>query len=207
MSTKATVYNLTLSSLLLSKEVTNPDTDTGNEVRVLNMWYDIALESTIKDLDLDGLSSNATLELITELFEGPWKFAYKYPTNCAKFRRIKSNFLTDNNRTHIAKRVAMYTVGTPQKAIFTNEYLAVAEYIPKDISLAALSPMAIVALSKRLAVLAAPLITGKGAARLIQELEQGYVIAKMEAQEDDKEENFNYEDDSTRSEFVAARME
>ena len=202
--TKAKIFNLTLSSLLLSKEVTNTETDPGNEVRILNLWWDTALESTLKDLDLDRLSTPITLELITELYEGPWKYVYKYPTNCAKFRRIVSGHLIDNNRTHIAKRTGQYE---GQDAIFTNEYQAVAECMPKNISLAALSPMAAVAVSKRLGVLSAPLVVGKGAAKLITELEQAYVIAKVEAQEDDHEENFNYEEESIRSEFVAARME
>jgi hypothetical protein len=202
--TKPKIYNLALSSLLLAKEVVDVDTDKSNEVRVLNIHYDIALESTLKDLDLDSLSTPITLELIEELTEGPWKFAYKYPSTCAFFRRIKSQAVTDTNRTHISKRVAMHN---GQKVIFTNEEEAVAECIPNNIPLVALSSMAGMALAYQLAYLSAPLIVGKGAKALRDSLLQAYVVAKAEAQEDDARENFNYESDDIRSEFVAARIE
>ncbi len=129
--TKAKIFNLTLSALLLTKEVVNTDTDTSNEVRVLNTHYDVALQSTLKDLDLDSLSSPITLELIEELDVPPWQFVYKYPTSCALLRRIESGYLTDNNRTHISKRVAVHGV---QKAIYTNQPDAVAECIPNTVS-------------------------------------------------------------------------
>jgi hypothetical protein len=201
---KAKIYNLSLQALLLAKEVVDPDTDKSNEVRVLNMHWDTALESTLKDLDLDSLSTPIELELIEELSEGPWKYVYKYPTNCAFLRRIKSCFVKDNRSTHISKRVAMHN---GQKAIFTNEYEAVAECIPKNISLAAFESMAGMALAYRLAFLSAPLITGKGAKTLRKEIEEAYIIAKTEAQESDKAENFSYETDDVDSEFVAARLE
>lgn len=202
--TKVKIYNLALSALMLAKEVVEIDTDRSNEVRVLNTHWDVALESTLKDLDLDILSTPIELELIEELDEGPWGYAYKYPTNCAHLRRIVSGFLTDNNRTHIAKRVAMYE---GQKAIFTNEDVAVAECIPNDIPLAALSSMAGMALAYKLAYLSAPLVVGKGSKNLRDDLQKAYVIAKAEAQEDDSAENFMFESDDIRSEFVAARLE
>jgi hypothetical protein len=202
--TKPQIYTLTLSALQLSKEVVDVATDRSNEVRVLNMHYDAALEATLKDLDLDSLSSTMDLELIEELDEGPWTYVYKYPTNCAKLRRIENQVPTDNITTHIPKVVKMY--GT-QKAIYTNEYEAVIEYIPKDVSLAAFSSMAGMALVYKLALLSAPLIAGKGSKSLLKELKEAYVMAKTEAQEDDRDENFNYEADHLRSEFVSTRLE
>lgn len=204
MSTKAKIYNLTLSALLLSREVTEVETDKSNEVRVLNIHWDTALESTLKDLDLDSLSTTIELELIEALDSGPWGFVYKYPSNCALLRRIQSLVLTDNKRTHISKKVAIHQ---GQRAIFTNEYAAVAECIPNTINLSTLSSMAKMALAYKLAYLSAPLVVGKGAQKLRESLMQAYIIAKTEAQEDDKLENFNYESDDVRSEFVDARLE
>lgn len=202
--TKSKIYNLALSALLLAREVSEIETDKSNEVRVLNIHWDVALESTLKDLNLDSLSSPIPLELISELDGNPWLYVYKYPTTCGLLRRLVSGTLTDNNRTHISKRVAMHE---GQKAIFTNEYAAVAECLPLNVSLAAFSPMAGMALAYKLAYLSAPLITGKGAKPLRDSLMQAYIIAKTEAQEDDALENFNYESDAVRSEFVAARLE
>lgn len=202
--TKAGIYNLTLSALLLAKEVTDVASDKSNEVRVLNIHWDTALGSTLKDLDLDSLSSPITLELIEEQDNEIFRYIYKYPTSCAFLRRIQSCVLKDTIRTHIPKRVGIHN---GVKAIFTNEYDAVAEIIPNNVTLAALNENAALALAYKLAWLSAPLITGKGAARLREDLMRAYVIAKTEAQEDDRVENFNYEDDSTISEFVAARLE
>lgn len=203
--TKVQIYNLALSALLLAKEVEQPDTDPSNEVRVLNLNWDTALSSTLQDLDLDSLSTSVQLELLDTLQDGgPWRFVYKYPTNCAFFRRIKSCVKTDNASTHISKQVSIYN---GQKAIFTNADSAEAEIIPKDVPLSALNPNAALAVAYKLAYLSAPLITGKGAKALKDSIKEDYLVVKAEAQETDKAENFNYEEDSLRSEFVQARLE
>lgn len=203
MYTQAGIYNLALSALLLGKEVTEISTDKSNEVRVFNIHWNTALGSTLKDLDLDSLSSPVTLEFIEEIDEGPWKYVYKYPSNCGLLRRIQSSVLTDTSRTHIPKRVGVHN---NVKAIFTNEYDAIAEIIPRNISLALLNENAALAIAYKLAWLSAPLITGKGAQRLRDDLWKAYIIAKTEAQEDDARENFNFQDDVTVSEFVAERL-
>lgn len=205
VNTKAGLYNLALSALLLSRKVIDVETDKSTEVEVLNTHYDIALESTLKDLNLDTLAAPIVLELIEETDNGsPWVYAYKYPVNCAFFRRLASGAVTDNRYTHISKAVGMYK---GQKAIFTNEYQAIGECIAKDVPLVAFSSMAFMALAYRLAYLSAPLAVGKGAKSLMEGLQASYLIAKIEAQEDDQQENANYEADDLRSEFVASRVE
>lgn len=203
MSTETTIYNFAASALLLNREIINADTDKTNEVRAFNTHWQIALESTLQDLDLDMLSTPITLELITSLTEGPWTYVYKYPSNCLLMRRIVSGTIVDRRSTHIAKKTAMYG---SLKAIYTNEADAVLECIPKDISLSALNSSAIMAVAYKLAYLAAPLITGKGAKTLKKEIMEQYLVFKTEAQETDARENFNYEDDYARSEFVEARL-
>ena len=204
--TKPKIYNLALSALLLAKEVSDTDTDTSNEVKVLNTHYDVAFDSVLQDLDLDSLSTQVTLELIVSqvsLTNRIWDYVYKYPTKCVFFRRLVSYQAVDNKDTHIPKRVANYN---GQKAIYTNEVSAIAECITNDITLDLLSPMAGLALAYRLASLSAPLIVGKGAKALRERIEQQYIIAKSEAQEMDSLENFNYEADYLRSEFVFERL-
>ena len=204
-TTKEKIFNITLSALLLAKEVAQIDTDKSNEVRILKLHWDIALESTLKDLNLDSLSTPITLELIEEL-DGSlsqWRYVYKYPANCALLRRIVSGFTVDNSQTLINKRVGIHL---GQKVIFCNEEQAVAECVPLDLPLSALSGMATQAVALKLGILACPLITGKGAKGLREELKKDYVMAKMEAQEDDAIENLNYESEEMRSEFVRERM-
>lgn len=201
--TKPKIYNLALSALLLAREVTDVDTDQSNEVRVLNTHYDIALRSTIQDLDLDSTSTLITLELYESLSNEKWLYAYKYPTNCSFLRRLDSVAKVDRRSTHISKRVALRD---DLKVIYTDEQDAVAECIPNDVPLGTLSSMAGMAVAYKLAYLSAPLIVGKGAKTLRESILMAYNTAKMEAQETDARENFNYEEDYERSEFVEARL-
>lgn len=204
MVTKAQIFNLALGALLLQRQIVNPDTDTSNEGKVLTTWYDIAFRSAIADMDLDSTSNLVTLELVAKCPIKHWEFAYKYPSNCAFFRRIRSCQVGPDGRyTAIPKHVAMYN---GQKVIFTNQCEAVAEIITFDFNLSHLSPNAALAVAYRLAVLSAPLATGKGAQKLIQDIAKSYQVAKAEAQAQDERENFNFNSEAVESEFVAARL-
>lgn len=203
MFTKAKFFNLACGALLLQRQIVNPETDQSNEAKVLNTFYDVAWRSTLADLDLDSTSTTITLELLARDPSEQWKYAYKYPGKCAFFRRIKSCARTDDRSTHIPKHVAIFNA---QKVILTNKCDAVAELIPDDIPLSTLSAPAGLAVSFRLAVLAAPLATGKGAAKLIAEIEKRYILAKAEALQQDERENFVFEDPSVTSEFVNERL-
>lgn len=201
------IYNLALSALLLGKEISNYETDTSNEVRVFNTHWDIALDTTLQDLDLDATSQPLELELLANLTSDTdqiWDYVYKYPSKCIFLRRIQSSVAIDNRSTHISKRVGIYN---GEKAIFTNEVSAIGECLTDDTPITNLNPMAIMAIAYKLAMLSAPLITGKGAAALRKELKEDYVMFKYEAQQLDSLENFVYEADDQRSEFVAARLE
>ncbi len=205
--TKTKIYNLALSAMLLSRQISDVESDTvTNEVRVLNQFYEEALNSTLQELDLDGLSEEIDLELLAtlDLQVDLWQYVYKYPSRCVYLRRLKSGVITDTNRTHIAKRTGIYN---GQKAIYTNEYQAVGECITNDVSLNVLSSPAGMAVAYKLAFLSSPLVVGKGAAKLRQEIYQSYLISLAEAQELDKLENFSYDPAYVRSEFVAARLE
>ena len=202
--TRVKVYNLALSILLLSREVADYLTDDTEEVRVLNTHWDVALESTLQDLDLDSTSTPITLELIETLpSDHIWTYSYKYPTNCAFLRRIESEAHKDTEITHIAKRTS---IRDGIKVIFTDETLAIGECIPKDVPISSLSAPAIMCLANNLANLSAPLLVGKGAKTLRKEIKEEYVIYKLEAQETDARENFNYEADAQNSAWVRERL-
>lgn len=206
MSSKVKIYNIALSTLLLARQVTDTETDKiTNEVRVLNQFWEDALTTSLQDMDLDGLSEPIPLELIANLNDntGYWRYVYKYPSRCAFLRRLQSMALVDNRETHIEKRVALYN---GQKSIFTNEDRAVAECIPTNVPLDALSPNAYHAVAYRLAYLSCPLVTGKGAKSLMESILQRYNFAVAKAQEIDGRENYNFDDPRERSEYVAARM-
>lgn len=200
--TKPQIFNLALNKLLLQRQISNADTDNSNEAKVLRTVWDVAFESTLCDLDLDSLATQADLALIEEDPNDLWLYSYSYPSDCIKFRRLQSNVIKDDESTHIDKAVR---VKSGVKCIFTNQEDAIIEYISSDVPLSALGASAALALACRLAVMAVPLIAGKGSKSLKESLENDYKIAKAEAQEDDANENFNPDDPATESSWVRER--
>lgn len=206
MYTKAIIFNLALGMLLLQRRITNTDTDPSNEAKVLNTNYDIAFNSVLEALDLDSTATQETLALLEECPDDwpEWGFVYSYPETCAFLRRIKSLQRLDNATTRIPVAVKMFD---GQKAIFTDEEDAVAEFIGNDVPLTSLSAAAGLCIACRLAWLSAPLIVGKGADKLRGDLEKRFMLLKGEAQEMDRKENFNFDDPEQNSDFVEARLE
>lgn len=202
--TKAKIYNLALGALLLQRQISDPDSDTGNEVEVLNTHWEAALESTLADLDLDSHSTFVTLSLIETDPVDEWAYAYTYPAVSVFLRRLKSIALKDNKTTRIPLKITLHG---GVKAIFTNKIEAEAEIIPNDLPISSFSSDTVLAIAYRLAVLSAPLIVGKGAKTLRTQIEKNYIVSKGEAQARDRQENFNFDDDSVDSEFVEKRLE
>ena len=204
MYDKADIFNLALGALLLSRRITDTETDRSNECTVLNTHYEAAFAATLEDLDLDSTSSQVTLELIEEEPNELWLYAYRYPSDCAFLRRLQSAQVMDDRESRILLRTTMHD---GEKAIYTNQQDAIAEYISRDINIGSLSAMAGLCVAYKLAVLSAPLITGKGAATLRKEIKEEYIRLKADAKEHDKNENFNYVDERLQSEYVKARLE
>lgn len=213
MFTKATIYNLALQALLLTRQIVDPNSDKSNEAKVLNEQWPIAFKTALFDMDLDSTASQQNLELIHDFTKDPpssngqpgplWHYAYKYPDKCAFFRRIVSCNLNDDKFTHHAKRVMIYNA---KKCIFTNVPLAIGEYIPVDFPLQTLSAPGGMTIAYRLAMQSAPLIVGKGAKSLMQEIERKYASSKAEAQSMDERESFSFQSDANMSEFVKERL-
>lgn len=203
---KTQIYNLALAALKLTRRVANADTETNsNEVRTLNDLWPTAFVGTLQELDIDSLSETVPLELIEVLNDnGPWTYVYKYPNRCAFLRRISTVARVDTMRTHETKKIAFRN---GEKVIYCNKEQASAEIIPNDIELADIQPSIALAIAHHLAYLASPLITGKGAARLQQQIFQQYQYYLGRAVDLDSFENFNYDLPQERSEFVAARLE
>lgn len=203
MYSKAKIFNMSLGFLLLQRQIVDTETDKSNEAKVLNTHWDAALRSTLEDLDLDSTSSQITLELIEENPNEFWRYSYKYPSDCAFLRRIQSCARTDNRDTFINKRVS---IKDGEKCIFTNQPNAIAEYISYNTPLTKMSATVGICIALRLAMLASPLITGKGANKIKQDITANYLAYKMEAQEQDRNENRSFEPEWVESDFVRTRM-
>lgn len=203
MFTKADIFNFALGALLLSKEVSDPENDTTIYGKTLRKNWPIALAKTLADLDLDSTAEIVTLELVATYPNDLWTYAYKYPDNCALFRRIESGHLVDNRFTKIPASTGTHE---GEKVIFTNWQDALASIQPTDLDFDVLPVDGIMALANMLAFVSPSLIVGKGANALKKEILATYTMYKAEAQENDRIENNNPLDPEQESEFVATRM-
>lgn len=209
MSSKAEIFNFALSALLLQRQIIDPENDKSNESKVLKTQWASALKASLVDMNLDATTKYESLEL---LVENPtdidnWVYVYKYPQECALLRRIRSMADKDDRSTHIDKLIRLYTYQEQtQKVIMTNEQEAVVEYIPDDIPLSTLSPLAAQCIAHRLAWQSAPLIVGKGARTLRNSIFQTYQTLKIEAQVHDRNEGFSHTPEYIDSEFVRERL-
>lgn len=202
MYNQVDIFNIALGALLLNKVIVDVESDTSKENKTLKQFYQIALAQTLQDLDLDGTSSRAELELIEEDPNDEWLYAYKYPTKCRFFRRIVSGNRKDNRATSIPRARGVLN---GVSVIYTNQPDAIGEYIASDVGLQHLNSNAGLALGYKLAFLASAMIVGKGALKIKQDVLNMYTMFKMEAQEQDRLEGETFEDPAVDSEFVQAR--
>lgn len=203
MYTKAKIFNLALSALLLTKRISDVENDPSSENNTLKVNWEAAFNVALTEMDLDGTSAQKQLELIETEPNDLWLFAYKYPTNAAMIRRLQNGVLMDKLSNQIQRRVMIHD---GKKVIVTNQECAIVEYVPNDFDLKWLSPPAGVAIAYKLAIMSAPLIAGKGAATLIAKIQEDYKSARYTAQMHDRIENQNFVDPSDQSEFVEARI-
>lgn len=204
MFDKATIFNLALDALLLNYQTIDPNTDNAPQIKKLRLMWLPALSKTLADLDLDRTKQTVILEKIPDAENAYWRYVYKYPADCAKFRRICSNFNIDNKETLIPSATGIHE---GQSVIYCNVDEASAEVIlAEGTPLSALNPPAGLALAYQLAIMSSALIVGKGARELKQSLQVMYNMHKAEAQENDINENVDTTPDEFESEFVYARL-
>ena len=93
-----------------------------------------------------------------------------------------------------------------ERVILTNEASAIGEWISVDIEPRHVSVSGGDAISYNLALRSLSLVVGKGSSKLADELSALYIGSKDAAKEIDTLENFNFESDAEKSEFVSSRL-
>lgn len=201
---KTKIFNLAMFALLLSKRITNADTDQSTEAEKLRVLWDTALESFLQEADLDETSTTVKLVLIAENPNDKWNYAYQYPSNCAFLRRIESGNVRDTKDSMVLRAVGVYN---GKKVIYTNKELAYAEIVTEDF-LVVLSANSAQALAYKLAMLALPLITNASdPVALSKSIEMRYNMFKGLAQQKDARENYRPDSDEEASDISRARLE
>ena len=203
MFDKTKIFNLALGALQIQKTISNADTDPSKEVLTLNVFWDLAYQTALEDMDLDSTSSRKTLELLKTEPNEFWRYAYKYPTDCAFLRRIVSGTVTDDQFTREDMRVEMFE---GDKVIMCNRREAEIEYIAKDFPVDSLTPQAAYYVSLLLARLSLPLVAGTNKKAITDEIKDNLTMALLGAQARDGKETSIYQPDYMKSEFVKARL-
>lgn len=203
MFTKSDIYELALTFLGISEQVVDIDTDPSNNVTILNANYEKSRKVALADMDLDSTATRLKLTSSgTELVD-PWKYAYHYPSDCLKIRRIFSGVVVDDRGTHVDRLVRIVN---GQKTILVDLKDASLDYITDKATPEMLNASAMEAMALKLAIFAGKVIKSGGIAAIQEDLEVLYARAKELAKGFDNEENFNPESDAKRSEFVQARL-
>lgn len=206
MYSKTQIFNLALSALFLQKTVSDSETDTSKEATILRSHWDAAWNIGLQELDTDSIAVTESLELLAEAPDSNWDYVYKYPNNCAFLRRIVPELggqVTDDTIDAIDRKISRYS---GNKAIFTNEINAKAEYIPNDISPDDLNAEEALFIAYKLARLCLPLIIGKDSDNVAKLLESRYEQAHLDARAKSAKETSIYQEEWQRSEFVKHRL-
>ena len=205
MFNKTKIFNLALNALLLTKEVTNADTDDSTEAGTLRKLWDVAVGSFLEESNLDEISETVKLVLVANNPNSKWLYAYRYPTDCVYLRRIDTELIKDSKTTQVIRKTGKYN---GEKVIFTNKEAAYAEVIrTEEEFLECLSNNAALALAHKLAYLSTPLIAqSTDPSKLKKSLDDEYQKFKSLAEAKDFKENFNYDTPEEESEISQARM-
>lgn len=172
MATKSEIANLALSHLGVGKEISNLDTDNSSEGAVCRRFYEISKDATLRDFPWPFATKFRALALIDENPTTEWDYAYRYPTDCLKVRRILSGQRTDTNDSRESYKIGRDDGG---QIIYTDFRDANIEYTLRANDPGQYPPDFTLALSFRLAFYIAPTVTAGDPFQLQQKMMQMYM--------------------------------
>lgn len=200
MASTTEICNLALSHLGVGKEISNVETDRGEEATVCRRFFDIARDRVLRDFSWPFTTKIAALALIEADPNTEWGYSYGYPSDCVNFRRILSSLRNDSRQTRVPYRIANSSSG---KILFTDAVDAVAEYTVMISDSAIFPPDFVMALSFCLAMYIAPRITGGDPFKLGSRAMQMYALEIRMAQA--SAINEEQAEEEVQSEFIRSR--
>src|SRR3972149_5101754 len=125
MPSKVGIVNIALGHIGVGRAISNLETESSQEAITARLFYDLALETVLRDSPWPFAAKIAVLSLIEEEPNTEWAFSYRYPTDCIMFRRVLSGLRNDSRQSRAPYKLAQDDSGT---IIFTDEEDAQAEY-------------------------------------------------------------------------------
>ena len=156
-SSKVGIVNIALSHLAISKTVAILETEKSEEAVTARVFYDIALEATLRDFPWPFATRISALALVEEEPNDEWNFSYRYPTDCLEIRRILSGMRNDTRQSRTPYRILSDNQGS---LVYTDYENAEIEYTVRAVSPQFYPPDFVMAFSLYLAHLMAPRVTG-----------------------------------------------
>lgn len=155
---KAVIANLALAHIGQGKEVNNIDTENSQAASACRQFFDISVESALRDARWPFATTRRTLALVAADPNDEWNYSYRYPSDCLFVRRILSGLRNDTEASRVVYKIEKES-GSDALLIFTDEENAEAEYTIRLDNTSLFPPDFAMALSYRLAVYIAPRLT------------------------------------------------
>jgi len=202
MSSKGEICNLAIGHLAISRQISNIDTEKSEEARACRQFYPTVVAATLRDAPWKFTTLFYDLELVEENPTEKWAFAYRYPSSCARFRRIESDVRNETLKDRVPFKIVRDSSGAG-KLIYTDRENAVAEISSEITNPELFDPDFVLAVSFRLAALIAPRVTGGDPNKLGERAMKYYIyeISKAEATDGNEQQD----EDAPDSEFINAR--
>lgn len=199
--TKTDIANLAIKHLGHSTPMQNLDDDNTAVAHTCRFFYPRALRAVLRDFEWPFANTIFTMQTTTDDPGEHWDYAYQYPPDCARFLKIQSDFRTDSRYSKIPYKRSKGAAGS---IILTDREDAVCEYTALVTNVAYFDDDFILALSWRLAVYAAPSVTGGDPFKLKKDAMEMYRQELALARENALNEQCDDED--ALSEYELSRL-
>jgi hypothetical protein len=191
MSTKTEIANIALSHLGVGREIANIETENSQEANAMRRFYDISREQVLRDFNWPFATKEVTLGLVSSNPTTEWTYAYRYPADALKLRRIFSGIRNDTRQTRVPYKLVRDNAG---RLIYTDAVDACMEYTYAETDASRFTPDFVQALACRMAAYAAPRLTsgdpfklGERAYKLyVYEITKAQATAANEVQDEEK---------------------
>lgn len=179
---KTDIANLALSHLQTGKSIDNIDTEQSPEASTMRVYMALAIGTTLREFAWPFATQYATLGLV-QTFPSNQGFAYHYsyrrPADCVSIRRVSSGMRRDTIQSRIPFTESFDANGP---LILCDLPLATIEYTAFTDNISYYADDFVLALSYKLAMMAAPRITGGDPFKVGTNCEREYYLAISKAQ-------------------------
>jgi hypothetical protein len=223
--TATNISNIAIARLGINKQIANLTTERSAEANACRQFYAITVTQTLEDYWWTFATKFATLPLVQRCPTREWRFAYGYPADCLKVRRILSYRRTDTRESRVPFKVVSNPNDPSSNLIYTDWgvncgqsfgsgpspsnlpgpwFAAEIEYTFQNPNSSSYTVDFIMSAALRLASNIAPIITAGDPFNLTQKMMGLYQMELAKAQDNSAQEE--QVDREPEAEWIRARM-